>query len=179
MIPSSFFQYLGLIQATAARYGWDPTLLAAQIHQESAFNARAVSPCGAQGLAQFMPGTWKDYGKGDPFDPEAALDASVRLMKDLYKKFGDIRLALAAYNCGAGNVTKAAAKAGSPVWENLEAYLPSETRAYVPAILQKQSLYKTVQDLAQGAADTGKAALEIAPYVLLGLLGVVLLRRLL
>ena len=69
---------------------------------ESNFNPFAVSPAGAAGIAQFMPATAAAYGLGDPFDPEAAIDAQAHLMSDLLEQFGDTALALAAYNAGAG-----------------------------------------------------------------------------
>lgn len=78
-------------------------LLDAQAVVESSNNPRAVSPAGAQGLHQFMPATWKQYGRGkSPFDPVASRDAAGRYLADLYSKYGDARLALAAYNGGSG-----------------------------------------------------------------------------
>ena len=71
---------------------------------ESNFNPFAVSPAGAAGIAQFMPGTAAAYGLDDPFDAEAAIDAQAHLMSDLLEQFGDVSLALAAYNAGPGAV---------------------------------------------------------------------------
>ena len=67
---------------------------------ESNFDPFAVSPAGAQGIAQFMPGTAAAYGLDDPFDPVAAIDAQAHLMSDLIRQFGSPELALAAYNAG-------------------------------------------------------------------------------
>ena len=67
---------------------------------ESNFNPFAVSPAGAQGIAQFMPATAAAYGLADPFDAEAAIDAQAHLMSDLLAQFGAVPLALAAYNAG-------------------------------------------------------------------------------
>jgi soluble lytic murein transglycosylase-like protein len=67
---------------------------------ESNFNPFAVSPAGAQGIAQFIPSTAAAYGLGDPFDPVAAIDAQAHLMSDLLRRFGSPALALAAYNAG-------------------------------------------------------------------------------
>ena len=67
---------------------------------ESNFNPFAVSPAGAAGIAQFMPGTAAAYGLDDPFDAEAAIDAQAHLMADLLRQFGSVELALAAYNAG-------------------------------------------------------------------------------
>ena len=69
---------------------------------ESNFNPNAVSPAGAQGIAQFMPATAAAYGLRDPFDPVAAIDAQARLMGELLGQFGSVELALAAYNAGPG-----------------------------------------------------------------------------
>jgi soluble lytic murein transglycosylase-like protein len=80
------------------------TLLAAQIHQESGFNPFAQSNAGAAGISQFMPATARDYGLRDRFDPVASIDAQAHMMRDLLRRFGDVRLALAAYNAGPGRV---------------------------------------------------------------------------
>jgi len=98
-------QYKALIQQAAASIGIPVDVVAEQIAEESSWNPRAVSPAGAQGLAQFMPGTWSSYSSGDPFDPVAAISAYTRYMSDLMKQEGgSIRKALAAYNAGPGNL---------------------------------------------------------------------------
>ena len=85
-----------------AATGWNVSaaLLAAQLMAESNFNPFAVSPAGAQGIAQFMPSTAAAYGLKDPFDPVEAIDAQAHLMSDLIHQFGSPQLALAAYNAG-------------------------------------------------------------------------------
>ncbi len=93
-------------------------------YAESNFNPFARSPAGAEGIAQFMPGTAQAYGLSDPFDPEAAIAARARLMRELLGRFGSVPLALAAYNAGAGAV---AACGCIPPY--------AETRAYVARIL--------------------------------------------
>ena len=70
---------------------------------ESNFNPFAVSPAGAQGIAQFIPSTAAAYGLDDPFDPVAAIDAQAHLMSDLIRQLGSPQLALAAYNAGPGS----------------------------------------------------------------------------
>jgi Transglycosylase SLT domain/D-alanyl-D-alanine carboxypeptidase/Putative Flp pilus-assembly TadE/G-like len=110
--------------AAATRWNVSAALLAAQLMAESNFNPFAVSPAGAQGIAQFMPGTAASYGLNDPFDPEAAIDAQAHLMSDLIRQFGDPELALAAYNAGPGAVE--ACRCASPY---------AETQAYVSRIL--------------------------------------------
>ena len=71
---------------------------------ESNFNPNAVSPAGAQGIAQFMPATAASYGLRDPFDPIASIAAQARMMGGLLRQFGSVQLALAAYNAGPGAV---------------------------------------------------------------------------
>ncbi len=109
---------------------------------ESALNPVAGSRAGAKGLWQFMYYTGKLYGLkvtsmvDERFDPYLATDAACRHMKDLYNMFGDWNLVMAAYNSGAGNVTKAIRRAGGvkdywAIWP----FLPRETRGYVPAFI--------------------------------------------
>ena len=88
----------------ASRWNVSAALLAAQLLAESNFNPFAVSPAGAQGIAQFMPGTAASYGLADPFDPVAAIDAQAHLMSDLIRQLGSPELALAGYNAGPGAV---------------------------------------------------------------------------
>ncbi len=106
---------------------------------ESALNPRAVSRAGAGGLWQFMYSTGKMYGLeinsyvDERFDPLQSTEAACRHMQDLYKVFKDWNLVLAAYNSGAGNVTKAIRRSGGykNYW-NIRPYLPRETAGYVP-----------------------------------------------
>jgi soluble lytic murein transglycosylase-like protein len=139
-------ELLMLTRQAAARYGIDPDIAVAQIQQESGFNPYARSRVGAQGIAQFMPGTWARYGKGSPLDPVAALDAWGRYMSDLLKKFkGRYDLALAGYNSGENRREyEAAARDGRPInWGVLPRGVQSETKAYVAKILanaKKKSL---------------------------------------
>jgi hypothetical protein len=92
------------------------------IWQESRFKADAVSRVGAQGVAQFMPGTARWRGLADPFDPIAAIAKSAELLRDLRQEFGNLGLAAAAYNAGPGRVHD---------WLAARRPLPGETRAYV------------------------------------------------
>jgi hypothetical protein len=112
------------ILRSAARWNVSAALLAAQLLAESNFNPYAVSPAGAQGIAQFMPGTAASYGLKDPFDPGEAIDAQAHLMSDLLREFHSIPLALAAYNAGPGAVAACDCVPPYP-----------ETRAYVARIL--------------------------------------------
>ncbi len=109
---------------------------------ESALNPRAVSRVGASGPWQFMYQTGKMYGLqisqtvDERLDPAKASDAAARYLKTLYDNFGDWILAIAAYNCGPGNVNKAIRKAqGKTDFWQIYPFLPRETRGYVPAFI--------------------------------------------
>jgi hypothetical protein len=108
----------------AARWNVSATLLAAQLMAESNFNPYATSPAGAQGIAQFIPGTAAAYGLDDPFDPDAAIDAQAHLMHDLLAQLGTPQLALAGYNAGPAPVEACGCVPAYP-----------ETQAYVSRIL--------------------------------------------
>ena len=112
------------IARAALRHNVPMNLLAAQLFAESNFNPFARSAAGAEGIAQFMPGTARAYGLRDPFDAEAAIEAQARMMRGLLDRFGSVALALAAYNAGPGAV---AAHGGVPPF--------AETRSYVAKIL--------------------------------------------
>lgn len=98
--------YGDLFNRAAARYGVDATLLSAVAKQESGYNPRAVSPAGAQGLMQLMPGTAKGLGVKDSFDPAQAVDGAAKMLSNLIDRFGRTDLALAAYNAGPGAVLR-------------------------------------------------------------------------
>lgn len=108
---------------------------------ESQMNPHAISRVGATGIWQFMFGTGKAYGlKMDNFvderkDPIQASYAAASYFRDAYEELGDWLLAIAAYNCGKGNVTRAMAKAGSRDFWEIRQFLPKETRNYVPAFI--------------------------------------------
>ena len=112
---------------------------------ESALIPTATSRAGAVGLWQFMPTTGKSYGLeinslvDERRDPVRSTQAAVRYFRDLYNLYGDWTLAIAAYNCGPGNVNKAIARAGgadkNPSFWDIYYQLPAETRGYVPAFI--------------------------------------------
>jgi membrane-bound lytic murein transglycosylase D len=108
---------------------------------ESAMNSHAISRVGATGLWQFMFSTAKGYGLNidnyvdERKDPIQASYAAAAYFKDAYEQLGDWLLAIAAYNCGTGNVNRAINKAHSRDFWEIRAYLPLETRNYVPAFI--------------------------------------------
>jgi Transglycosylase SLT domain/D-alanyl-D-alanine carboxypeptidase len=132
-VPARFHD---AIVRAAQRWNVGAALLSAQMYAESNFNPFATSAAGAQGIAQFMPGTAQSLGLDDPFDPDEAIDAQAHLMRDLLRRFGSVPLALAAYNAGAGAVEQ---YGGIPPY--------AETRAYVAKIL---GLLGGVGDIAGG-----------------------------
>lgn len=103
---SSDVPYADLFNTAGNRYGVSPVLLAAVAKQESGFDPRAVSPAGAQGLMQLMPGTADGLGVTNSFDPTQAVDGAARLLRDLLARFGRSDLALAGYNAGPGAVLR-------------------------------------------------------------------------
>ena len=99
--------YQAKVAELAARYDLSPALIEAMVWQESRWRANAVSPVGARGLAQLMPGTARDLGV-DPNDPFANLEGGARYLREQLDRFdGDIEKALAAYNAGPGRVMRA------------------------------------------------------------------------
>jgi hypothetical protein len=132
--------YRGVLIRAAQRWNVGAALLAAQLYAESGFDPRARSPAGAQGIAQFMPGTAAALGLDDPFDAPAAIDAQARLMRDLLRRFSSVPLALAAYNAGTGAVAGCMCVPPYP-----------ETQAYVAKILA----------LLGGAGDVAGPVLEV------------------
>jgi soluble lytic murein transglycosylase-like protein len=92
---------------SSRRYGIDPLLIYSQMHQESTFNSRALSPKGARGLMQLMPGTARRFGVENIYDAKQNIEGGVKYMRWLLDTFnGDVVLALAGYNAGEGAVMK-------------------------------------------------------------------------
>ncbi|AUX70525.1 transglycosylase [Porphyrobacter sp. HT-58-2] len=117
-------RYSAKIAELSQRFDLSPSLLEALVWQESRWNESAVSPVGAQGLAQLMPGTARYLGV-DPRDPYANLEGGARYLREQLDRFdGDLEKALAAYNAGPGRVERAG---GIP---NIR-----ETKQYVAAIM--------------------------------------------
>jgi soluble lytic murein transglycosylase-like protein len=114
------------ITKAAERYDLPEALIRAVVQAESGFKVRAVSPAGARGLMQLMPGTAKEMGVTDPFDIEQNIDGGSRYLRTMLDRFdGDVRLALSAYNAGPGTVAK---------YNGRVPY--AETRNYVDRVLR-------------------------------------------
>lgn len=133
--------YMPIFQETFDRYNL-PEELKAMAIIESALNPRAESRAGAKGMWQFMYGTAKQYGLhidsfvDERMDPVKSADAAARYLRDAYDIFGDWNLAIASYNCGAGNVNRAIRRSGgSRAFWDIWPFLPRETRGYGPAFV--------------------------------------------
>jgi hypothetical protein len=128
-----------LLDPVAAAHGLPGGFFARLIWQESRFQDDAISPKGAQGIAQFMPGTAAMRGLDDPFEPISALAASGAYLAELHREFGNLGLAAAAYNSGEQRVRDWLA--------GRQASLPLETQNYVARITGR-----TVEDWRDGAS---------------------------
>ena len=127
------------LTGAALRHQLDPDLLLAVAETESGLRPDAVSPRGARGLMQLMPGTAGRLGLTDPFDLDANADAGARYLKEQLGRFGgNVALALAAYNAGPGAVLR---YRGIPPYQ--------ETRAFVSRVLARQATFARQASSAQ------------------------------
>jgi soluble lytic murein transglycosylase-like protein len=133
--------YAGIIEKYSNEYGVDPQLIHSMIATESAFNPGAVSPKGAQGLMQLMPGTAAHLGVANPFDPEENISGGIRYMRsllDMFSAYPDtLKLSLAAYNAGENLVRRlgrvpAIRETNNYVQTIIERYGQSETELRDP-----------------------------------------------
>lgn len=144
--------YFPLFSETLARHDMPDELKYLAI-VESGLRPNAISRANAVGLWQFISSTGKMYGLhsnwyvDDRMDPEEATDAAARHLKDLYNMFDSWELALAAYNCGPGNVRKAIRRSGykRDFWD-IYRYLPRETRSYVPQFVAITYLFNHLEE---------------------------------
>lgn len=126
------YDYASTIKAAAKAYSVEPALIRALIHAESAFNPRAISRKGAMGLTQLMPATARELGVGDALMAEQNIFGGVKYLAGLLKQYdGNVALATAAYNAGAGAVQK---HGGIPPY--------AETRAYVARVKLLHQRYR-------------------------------------
>ncbi len=158
-IRREFFQgsmpYGDIIHAKAAKYDVDPALVAAVIEQESRFRKDAKSPVGARGLMQLMPRTGRWMGARDLYDAEQNIDAGVKYISYLDKRFnGDLKNTIAAYNAGEGNVLR---YKGIPPFR--------ETQHYVRRVLTNYD--KRQKQLKQFQKDQLRGGTTIDPEVAL------------
>ena len=125
-LPVTIGRICSLIEANAAREKLPPDFFARLIWKESRFDPNAVSPAGAEGIAQFMPGTAALRGLANSFDIEQAIPASARYLAELKTSYGNLGLAAAAYNAGESRVSRWLASGG---------FLPIETENYVQDVM--------------------------------------------
>ena len=129
--------YAWQFRAAARAYKVDESWLRAVAHAESGFDAGAVSPKGAQGVMQLMPGTAREYRVANPFSSADSIDGGARYLRDLLRRYeGDLTLAAAAYNAGIGAVQK---HGGVPPYE--------ETRTYVAKVRALHERYRAAMKL--------------------------------
>lgn len=139
-----------LVSQAAVNYGVDPALALAVANQESGFDQDAVSPAGAIGVMQLMPGTAAGIGV-DPYDAGQNIQGGVSYLAQQLNAFGNPAQALAAYNWGPGNVQKAIAQYGS----NWLSAAPAETQSYVNSVLSAAGGSAASITPADSPADSG------------------------
>ena len=144
------------IEGAAKRASLPVEFLTRLIWQESSFRPHVVSPAGAQGIAQFMPGTADERGVSDPFDPEEAIPKAAALLADLRTRFGNVGLAAAAYNAGPNRVA---------AWLSGHGRLPLETQSYVLKITRRTA--EDWRSTGGGAApsEPGPDCLQLAALI--------------
>jgi Transglycosylase SLT domain/SPOR domain len=125
-LPVSIGRICNLIRTHAERENLSPDFLARLIWKESRFDPNAVSPAGAEGIAQFMPGTAAARGLQNSFDINQAIPASAHYLSEMRTNYGNLGLAAAAYNAGENRVSR---------WLSSGGFLPIETENYVLDIM--------------------------------------------
>ena len=148
---------------SGTRNGIDPLLLYSIMHQESSFKSRAISPKGARGLMQLMPGTAIRYGVTNIFDPRQNIEGGARYVRFLLDRFdGDINLTLAGYNAGEGAVEKYGWRI--PPYSETQEYVRRISRRYSLLRDPNAALYATQVSASQLAKLQGKQAVPLTIY---------------
>ena len=147
-----------VINAISDRHHIDPDFISSVIHAESGFNARAVSPKGAQGLMQLMPQTASKLGVSNAFDPGANVEGGTRYLSELLERYNfDVVKALAAYNAGPGRVEQ---------YRGVPPYY--ETRTYVARIVRDYNRKKLAErKAAAAAAKASKITKAVQPQAMI------------
>jgi len=143
-----------LVEEAARKYDVDPLLIHSVIQVESNYNPFALSPKGAEGLMQLIPGTARRFGIDNSFDPKQNIDAGVRYLKYLQDMFQDDRLTLAAYNAGEGAVVR-------------HQWIPPyrETQEYVRRVGRKYEELKKKADGGTGSNSPNASGTEYRPVI--------------
>ena len=144
-----------MIREVSARYNVDPALIRAVIQTESNWNSTAISRKGALGLMQLVPGTARQLGVNNAFDPKQNLDGGVRYLHSLLERYnGDLDRALAAYNAGPGAVDRAR---GVPMFRETREYVQKVTDSYFrPGSNRLPHAYNGSRPIYRTVADDGR-----------------------
>jgi soluble lytic murein transglycosylase-like protein len=156
-------QFDGYLIDSGTRNGIDPLLLYSIMHQESSFKSHAISPKGARGLMQLMPGTAMRYGVTNIFDPRENIEGSARYVRFLLDRFdGDVNLTLAGYNAGEGAVEKYGWRI--PPYAETQEYVRRISRRYSLLRDPNAALYAQRVSTAQLAKLRGKEPVPLTSY---------------